>query len=229
MTPRIEIALVQIPNSISDRDYRYLLSKVSASRRERINKFVRQEDANRSLIGESLVRAMACAKLNVPNECIHFKENAFGKPAIVGWDDFHFNCSHSGDWVAVICSQCPVGIAIEQVQDIEYSIAERFFSVHEVEELMIQPKDQKLSHFYQIWTLKESYIKAVGKGLSIPLDSFTIRIHDDRSITVKPDTAHWHFRQYPIPMDQVKLSACSAVDALPTTVTIYELNDIYLN
>jgi 4'-phosphopantetheinyl transferase len=61
---------------------------------------------------------------------------------------------------------------------------------------MNQPEEMKLKYFYMLWTLKESYIKMEGKGLSIPLNSFTIRIEDnDISVTVDNEIREFHFYQ----------------------------------
>jgi Zn-finger domain-containing protein len=70
-----EITLFYIPDRVSEGDYRYLMSKVSVNRRKRIYKICSEMDVYRSLLGESLVRALACEKLNLPNDKIHFIEN----------------------------------------------------------------------------------------------------------------------------------------------------------
>ncbi len=69
-----------------------------------------------------------------------------------------------------------IGVDVERVRsDFEYEeIAERFFSANEVAMLRTIPAEKKLETFYNCWSRKEAYIKAHGKGLSLPLDSFDV-------------------------------------------------------
>jgi 4'-phosphopantetheinyl transferase len=69
-----------------------------------------------------------------------------------------------------------IGVDVERVRsDFEYEkIAKRFFSVNEVAILRTLPTEKKLEAFYNCWTRKEAYLKAHGKGLSLPLDTFDV-------------------------------------------------------
>ena len=70
-----------------------------------------------------------------------------------------------------------VGIDVEHLgrQETNTDIAERFFAPEEVTELISQPQDKQRIRFLEYWTLKESYIKAIGMGLSCPLESFAFQ------------------------------------------------------
>lgn len=93
----------------------------------------------------------------------------------------------------------PVGIDVEIIKPVDFSIAKRFFSVDEYRNLTSKEKDRQLRYFYMLWTLKESYIKAVGKGFSIPLNSFSINIESDSiQINTKNEFNLCYFRQYEI-------------------------------
>ena len=95
-----------------------------------------------------------------------------GKPACA---DVQFSFSHSGDMVACAVSDCPVGVDIEFSKKDGWPVAQRFFAAEEVE-LLRNSQDSAL--FYRLWTLKESYLKALGCGMTKPLASFSVRFEN---------------------------------------------------
>ena len=109
-----------------------------------------------------------------------FYYNQYGKPSLA--PEFsstllNFNLSHSGSMALfAITRNMEIGVDVERVHsDFEYEeIAKRFFSVNEVAALRTIPTEKKLEAFYNCWTRKEAYVKAHGKGLSLPLDSFDV-------------------------------------------------------
>ena len=140
--------------------------------------------------------------------------------------DFHFNISHSGDWVVLATGPSPLGIDVERIKDIDLDIAKRFFSGREYDDLMLKPDEERFSYFFNLWTLKESYIKAVGKGLSLPLDSFSMVMEDNR-ITIKTESDdNRFFRQYPVAAGY-KLSICASGDSFPGEIIHKTPDDLY--
>ncbi len=80
-----------------------------------------------------------------------------------------FNLSHSGDWIAAVVSRhCRVGVDIEMPRRQRdcLALAEAFFSPQEVAQLQAMPEQGQRDHFYRLWTLKESFLKAQKSGLS---------------------------------------------------------------
>ncbi|WP_373293886.1 4'-phosphopantetheinyl transferase family protein [Paenibacillus albidus] len=76
---------------------------------------------------------------------------------------------------------------------------------------MKKPETDQKTFFSILWTLKESYIKAKGMGLSLPLNSFSFTFHSDQSIALSPIEEGYFFRQYELDYGY-KLSACSSAD-----------------
>lgn len=199
-----ETYILEIDRNIEKDDFDRLLSSVSKKQKERISQFHRFEDAQRTLLGDVLARYAICKKLGIRNRDLVFEKNEYGKPLLLKPSGIHFNISHSGNWVVCAVDSNVVGIDIEIIRKIDFKIAERFFSRDEYLSLINQPKKTKLKYFYMIWTLKESYIKAEGKGLSIPLNSFTIRMEDnDICVTVGNEIRKFHFYQSFIDNDAV--------------------------
>ena len=113
----------------------------------------------------------------VPNE-IRFFKNEYGKPFIID-NPLYFNLSHSGELgLVAICKKFEIGIDIEYIRPdfAELKIAKRFFSEQEVNELLSLPADRQKQGFFNCWSRKEAYIKGQGKGLSIPLHRFDVRL-----------------------------------------------------
>ena len=101
----------------------------------------------------------------------------YGKPYLMNYPNLKFNISHAGDWIVGVVSENDIGIDVEHIKKMDdlLSIAERFFAKDEYCYIKsISDKRKQLDTFFLIWTKKESLIKAVGEGLSIPLDSFNV-------------------------------------------------------
>lgn len=166
----IEVQLVRLSSKL-------LLPKraidwVSLERRAKISRFHRPEDGKRSLIAELLMRRAAALRLKMRPDEISFARNPYGRPYLANIRHFKFNVSHSGKYVAIVVGRRPVGVDIERVDHCNYDVAKRFFSPAESEYLHTLPTERRNRAFTTLWTLKESYTKAEGKGLLIPFQSF---------------------------------------------------------
>lgn len=205
----LDTYIIKINRTLENNDFIRLLSYVSEEKKKRISQFHLFEDAQRSLLGDVLARFAICKKLSVKNRDLVFGANEYGKPILNNPNRIHFNISHSGNWVVCAVDDNTVGIDVEVIKPIDFEIAERFFSKDEYITFKNQPDEMKLMYFYMIWTLKESYIKMEGKGLSIPLNSFTIRMeNDDISVSVSNETQGFYFYQ--------SFLGCNAVYAVCT-------------
>lgn len=196
-----------------------------------INKFHNRKDKIRTLIGEILIRTIIGVKLRIRNECITFEKNQYGKPYLREYSNFHFNISHSGDYVVCAVDDKPVGIDIEEEKHIEYKeIARKFFTVHEIDYINKQDKEIQLSKFYEIWTLKESFIKCCGRGLSMPLNSFYIQIDDIDNIRVitNGECKEHIFKQYNIEQGY-KMAVCSLNNKILNNVILIDQNRLIKN
>jgi 4'-phosphopantetheinyl transferase len=111
---------------------------------------------------------------------LRFSYSQYRKPSLAGSErSLCFNLSHSDGLVlfAIACGR-DVGVDVERLRELRdaEAIARRFFSVSENAALRDLPPEQRLEGFYRCWTRKEAFIKALGEGLSRPLDSFDVSI-----------------------------------------------------
>jgi 4'-phosphopantetheinyl transferase len=141
---------------------------------------MKQADRHLSLVSRALARYLIAEVTQQEPESLRFSTNEYGKPFLVGLPDIHFNLSHShGVAVCALCRGAAVGVDVEDVgRHTDLSIAGRFFSPAEADLVSTAPEAEKRALFFDIWTLKEAYIKAVGKGLSIPLNSFSFSVNE---------------------------------------------------
>lgn len=152
---------------------------VSSEKRAAAERFRFLIDARRTLLGEVLVRQTIHDMYDMPMDQIVFETEGNGKPVVRQLPSFHFNLSHSGDWVVCAVDDAPVGIDIEEIKPIDLAIAKRFFSADEYQDLLSQPAERQEAYFFHLWSMKEAFIKLTGKGLSYGLSSFTARLSAD--------------------------------------------------
>ena len=102
--------------------------------------------------------------------------NPYGKPYLVDYPEIFFNLSHSGNWIVCAISDREIGVDVEQIRDIGYmpAIVEKMFSPSERMQVMDLEGFAGLDMFFSVWTLKESFVKYLGRGFSLPFHTFSI-------------------------------------------------------
>jgi 4'-phosphopantetheinyl transferase len=163
----------------------YLRSLLSGDEVARADRFYFEKDRHRFIVTHGLLRILLARYLNTPfidAGQLRFCYNEYGKPLLdLGTQDhtLNFNLSHSHELVLFAFTDMrQVGVDIEYMRpglDNE-SLAEHYFSPLENEMLQALPTSVRMEAFYQCWARKEAYIKARGKGLSIPLDVFDVSL-----------------------------------------------------
>src|SRR5687767_11560297 len=155
---------------------------LSLDERERAGRYYFERDRKRFIAGRGMLRKILGHYLGVAPAHLQFRYGPRGKPALgeaPGEKELRFNLSHSQGLAlyAVTCER-EIGVDLEyarRVSDLE-QLAERFFSVRENAVLQSLSPSQRPQAFFDCWTRKEAYIKAVGEGFSIPLDQFDVSL-----------------------------------------------------
>jgi 4'-phosphopantetheinyl transferase len=132
------------------------------------------------VLTRGILRHLLGRYLGVPPAAIRISYGSKGKPALADNKLLQFNMSHSGDKAIIALTRdCAIGVDVERVRfmtDMQ-QIAERFFCPEEAAEILSFPDCQRA--FFFCWTRKEAFIKAIGDGLSVPLDSFRVTVRAD--------------------------------------------------
>ncbi|MEM7184494.1 MAG: 4'-phosphopantetheinyl transferase superfamily protein [Spirochaetota bacterium] len=211
-------------------------STLAPNEAEQQRKFYFAADRHRYLITRALLRStLSQYAPTIPAQEWYFQENEYGKPFIANEslpEPLHFNISHSKNAVVLAIARIEeLGIDVEFMpRPTNFSdIAQNFFSPVEAEHLLSLPEDRQKRRFYDIWTLKEAYIKACGMGLSIPLDHFSFSFSSLEEITVgfvpeRGDTPElWNFWQWmPSPEHLSSLAVKSRFAQKDIEISIFE-------
>jgi 4'-phosphopantetheinyl transferase len=139
------------------------------------------------LITRALIRSLLSHyQTDIQPQDWRFEQNQWGKPSLVAEqnpENWVFNLSHTeGLIVCAFTKGHALGVDVENVTregGETIKIANRYFSPSEHQQLIALPEEKQNDRFFDLWTLKESYIKACGKGLAIPLDEFSFSFPAD--------------------------------------------------
>ena len=114
--------------------------------------------------------------------------NEYGKGFFPSVSDvFQYNISHSGNYAVCAVNYGPeqIGCDIEKIRKVNLDVAKRFFTSNEYDTVMsCLSEERQTEMFFRVWTLKESFIKAMGTGLSTPMNSFEIDFSDPDDISI---------------------------------------------
>lgn len=197
--------------------YRELLN---AKEKEEESRFCFARDRYRYLATRALVRTVLSRYASVDPKDLVFSTNAYGRPHIVNTQatdgGLSFSVSHTQGLIVLGVSKGrSLGVDVENfaIPGISIDIANHYFHAEEVAALHEVPHQQQRYRLFEYWTLKESYIKARGQGFTLPLDTFSFHLADDRvHLMVDPelgdDSSRWQFWQLG-PSSEHLLAVCA--------------------
>lgn len=143
-----------------------LLPKARIDKMERS----RQKKSQAQSLAAGLLLEYGLRQLGLSGKELTFLENADGKPYVKEYPNLCYNLSHSGEYVALVLDETPVGIDVEGLRRGYQKLVRRFFSKEEIAVLEETWSDE---FFTKLWTRKESYLKATGYGMRMPLEGFS--------------------------------------------------------
>lgn len=133
------------------------------------------------------------------------EKNKHGKPYLTEYPYIHYNITHSNGITACISADNECGIDAERVRDYRPNVVKRAFSESEKALIENAPDEEKNLLFFRLWTLKESYVKAIGIGISYPLNTISFSFEKDKIIT---DIEGYSFKQYILQNGKFVVSVC---------------------
>jgi 4'-phosphopantetheinyl transferase len=185
----VHVWTYEVPPSLEPSDDCWL-SHLSADERVRHDRFLFEKDRRLFRAAHSMVRAILSSYVDAPMESWRFQTNAYGRPHVAApaqGSHLYFNLSHTAGMAAVVVSREPeVGVDVERRHrpNVGVALADRYFSSSEVAFLAAEPVEEQPRRFLEIWTLKEAYIKARGKGLAIPLSEFSFQFPKEGGVQI---------------------------------------------
>lgn len=183
-----------------------ILGWLSAEEQKRYQRFVSTQQAQQYLLSRALLRSQLSNRVRgvLPCEWV-FVVDDYGKPKLAeafSYLDLHFNLSHSEDLVVLALGEglgkglgggLNLGVDIESIHRpvFNMALAKRYFATTELTDLMKLTEQQQIKRIAQLWTLKESYLKANGVGLRVPLTklAFSFKGLGDLGLSVSSSLA----------------------------------------
>lgn len=169
----------------------------------RVARFAFERNRVEYTAAHALTRKLLSAETGEPADAFRYHAGDKGKPAALcdgRGVDVHFNLSHTGGLVAVAAAHgLELGLDVEAMdRKVELAVADRYFFGAEAAWLSGLPSESRAEGFLRLWTLKEAYIKATGRGLSQALDEFWFDVDPPRirfTPAIADDEAAWRFHQ----------------------------------
>ena len=185
---------------INNNNMELLMSVLSDEQKGKVLRYRCEGDRQRCLIGLALT-GMVFGKRPCELKMVLGQHE---KPFVMNGGGVHYNLSHSGRYVVIASGGSSLGIDVEKVGRVKKNIAKRLFSPRENVEYR-RYRETDGDFFCRMWTLKECYIKYDGRGLTLPLNSFSILPKGEGYYM---EDSRLKFRQFDMP-DGYIMSVCS--------------------
>lgn len=192
------------------------VESVSPYRRQKIALLKNMKDKMRSLAAAIALDA-ALKEYGLEERTMEYDVGEQGKPYFRYNPEIHFSLSHSGDYAICSIGAHETGNDIEHIKSGRERVAKRFFATEELDWIYeTQDPRERDNRIFRIWTMKESFLKVTGRGMSLSLKDFTIMISDNESTNIRQNLNDitYGIKEYTIPetlpeSDEYKIAVCS--------------------
>lgn len=191
---KINVIFKRVDAAYLEKNYGSVINVLHPARREKVAKLKNKKAAYVSMTAGLLLQEVVKREFGLKPEDILIGRGENGKPYLKEYPEYKYNISHSGDMVMMAYSMQELGVDIEELRVKDMKVARRCFTPceylyvlngssecdgavpagFEVDALNIEVSRR----FFEIWTLKEAYLKLTGKGISVPLSSFEVDVEN---------------------------------------------------
>lgn len=154
------------------------LNQITLERREKILRLKSIQAQALSMGAEILLKKAVFKSFGINKE-LDIKMGFHGKPSFINDPEIHFNLSHSGNYVVCALAGDDVGVDLQRMKELNLALARRYFAKEEVKWLFDLPVEKQKKGFFDLWSIKESYMKYTGKGFALPMKTFSVRIGEE--------------------------------------------------
>lgn len=158
-----------------ERLYRSLYTAASEERRQKTDRYRFLKDRMLSLGAEGLL-LYALRKAGRGGKAISYRYGEHHKPYLSDADGFFFNLSHAGEYAMLAISDAEVGCDVEKIRPVDLRLFSHVLTADEQSVLTAAPKEERDALFFRYWVLKESCMKALGKGFFLDPKSFSLTL-----------------------------------------------------
>jgi 4'-phosphopantetheinyl transferase len=191
---------VNLPSDI----YRNLLSNTSSYSKNNILQKRTYKEKCTALIDDFLLRELIYKNYRLIYGKDEIVTNKFGKPLFEKQKDYYFNFSHNDKYGVLVLDKNPIGVDIEEIEDINTKTKSLFVSDQD----HFSKVDTKLS-LCKLWTAKESYCKAIGCGLNISLKEVNVvKIKNNVKVSYGEKSKKWLVKYFAL-LEKAEIAVCS--------------------
>ncbi len=140
-----------------------------------------------------------------------------GKPFLSSNPAVHFNLSHCTGLAVCAVGASPLGIDAEMIRPLRQNVLRRSFSPEEAAAVIASPNPAE--QFFRGWTLKESFVKAIGVGISYPLREVVFSMQES---CIQSNQSDWQFAQFKLQEKWIISCCISVAETLPQNIVYYE-------
>jgi 4'-phosphopantetheinyl transferase len=172
-------------------------SRLTREERERVGRFPLEQHRRRFIVRRAMRRVLLANLNGMEPPEIQFDSLQNGKPRLSGINTpLEFNSSHSGDRGIIVTGKCQLGIDLEILdRPMDHlRFARRSFTKEEYDDIWRSDENELRIAFFNCWTGKEAYLKAIGRGLSKPLRSFAVRCAPNEAPGLRWDEERYESR-----------------------------------
>lgn len=193
-----------------ERLFQEKLSLLSPYRQQKVAILKHEKDRERSL-GAGVALDHALRAYGLRERSVEYEFGEWGKPSLKYQPNIHFSLSHSGRYAICSIGDRPMGNDIELVRPGRLKVADRFFAKEELDWMYGASDEEEVTErMFRIWTMKESFLKATGRGISMPLGDFAVLV-DEESGRIRVKHGHnakfYYMKEY-AEMEEYRVAVC---------------------